>query len=508
MGMGLLFMWGYLPAQSLIQPVGQASRLPAAVNSSLEESTPVLEPISNKLYFTRGNHPENIGGSDDAGDIWYAPPKENGWGIAVHMPRLNNTHTHQLIGFADGGKALYFIHKTEVLDEEEGTIRILRSLRGTQGWRKPQAVHIPHLRSKSIHLSGYVSPDERVIIFATEGFGSYGNEDLYVSTKDAQGHWLPPKNLGNTLNTAYQERSPFLMPDTRTLVFASNTKNGYGSWDLYQSQRLDDSWVKWSTPQNLGPKINTAGIESYFFADVKKSDTTYYAYFMRAQNSNGYGDLWRIRIQPPPHASPITFTTQRLQAYDKITAKKLSNSPTLRLLSPTISMDTSLQLSPASTATLRLQAHTTHTLTCIIKGYLPLVQAIEVPQNNPSPIALLFTPIHAGDVLIEDIFFIKSTARFTLDSAPSLDKMCTFLKENPTITLFISGHTDNQGDFAKNLRLSKARVQAVISYMVRKGIEKYRLSGEGYGSAKPAASNLNERGRKQNRRVEFTIHLP
>jgi len=79
------------------------------------------------------------------------------------------------------------------------------------------------------------------------------------------------------------------------------------------------------------------------------------------------------------------------------------------------------------------------------------------------------------------------------------------LQSNPTVMIELSGHTDNRGVAADNINLSKDRVETVKAYLISKGIDGKRISGKGYGGAKPIASNDNAETRKLNRRVEFTI---
>ena len=90
-------------------------------------------------------------------------------------------------------------------------------------------------------------------------------------------------------------------------------------------------------------------------------------------------------------------------------------------------------------------------------------------------------------------------------SFPSLDVLAQTLKEAPNWKLKITGHTDNTGTEPFNRKLSKARAEAVKSYLVSKGIDATRITTDGLGSSKPIASNSTAEGRNANRRVEFLI---
>lgn len=90
-------------------------------------------------------------------------------------------------------------------------------------------------------------------------------------------------------------------------------------------------------------------------------------------------------------------------------------------------------------------------------------------------------------------------------SFPSLDVLAQTLKDAPDWKLRITGHTDNTGSEPFNLKLSKARAEAVKGYLVSKGIDPTRITTDGLGSSKPIASNATAEGRNANRRVEFLI---
>ena len=77
--------------------------------------------------------------------------------------------------------------------------------------------------------------------------------------------------------------------------------------------------------------------------------------------------------------------------------------------------------------------------------------------------------------------------------------------EVPNLEIELGGHTDNQGIYSANLRLSRDRAEAVMQYLVDRGIDKKRIVVVGYGPAKPVASNANPESRQNNRRVEVKI---
>ena len=79
------------------------------------------------------------------------------------------------------------------------------------------------------------------------------------------------------------------------------------------------------------------------------------------------------------------------------------------------------------------------------------------------------------------------------------------LAENDQYKLLLEGHTDNQGDWNDNLKLSLERIENVKAYLISKGVDPIRIQTKGWGGSKPLSNNLLEETRKNNRRVEFTL---
>ncbi|UFH54651.1 OmpA family protein [Spirosoma sp. KNUC1025] len=103
------------------------------------------------------------------------------------------------------------------------------------------------------------------------------------------------------------------------------------------------------------------------------------------------------------------------------------------------------------------------------------------------------------------IQFVQSKAELLPDAMPALEQLLAFMQSKPTAEIELSGHTDNQGDFDQNLRLSKERVDVVKAYLVQNGIVASRITTRGYGPTRPIASNNSETTRKLNRRVEMIV---
>ena len=239
-----------------LQDFKEVTKLPPGINSNFEESMPLLSPDGRTLYFTRMMDPENTGGEFSGSDVWASrwDPTIFSWGKASNKALSINTKANNtLVGMNRKGDVLYVLN----------TWGIYFTSKSGNSWSKPELINIPDFRTDGF-VGVFVSPDYDVVFISMNGKDSHGEEDLYVSLKDAKGKWSRPKNLGATINTNGFEISPFLSEDKKKLYFASNGHPGIGDADIFVSERLYESWEVWSAPQNLGDKINSKYFDAFF----------------------------------------------------------------------------------------------------------------------------------------------------------------------------------------------------------------------------------------------------
>ncbi len=530
-------------------PVNDQENLGQGVNSPYNELDPVLSPDGQSLYFTRTRHPNNVGGSKDPGDIWVTALDADQWSEARNLGTpFNSKDWNAVIGFSNDGTIMYMQNLSK---SRKGGISFSRKT--ASGWSKPQEMPIQYFYNKSDLQSMCISNDGKIIIMSVESFSTYGAEDLYVSFLQSDGTWSEPRNLGTAVNTKYQEMTPKLAGDNVTLFFSSNGHGGFGGRDIFLTKRLDDTWRNWSTPQNLGRKVNTKGVElSYFIPN--NGD---FAYMVSTQNSDGYGDLKRVRIKPedrpnnlveslspdPPVIDPIPEpdTVLIISQQEPVEEPTDSTNETIELIKtivtkPAYTIDGQVTNSEtsnpvyaritihsfpegeelASVATnvsngqyqINLPTDTRYELKIKADGYLGHNAVLELNQGEEEQLQTDFqlTPIEVGvTIQLPNVLFERSTTNLLSESFEELDRVSDLLMEYPNMEIALSGHTDNQGSAKLNLKLSQDRVETVLLYLVGKGVDRNRLSGKGYGGTKPIASNKSESTRKLNRRVEFTI---
>jgi outer membrane protein OmpA-like peptidoglycan-associated protein len=250
----------------------QVENLGDNVNSPAMEYAPAIPADGSTLVFTSRRAGTTGGKTDDDGmyyeDIYSSKKKGDGWEPAQNAGDNVNTKKHDAsITISPDGQRLYLYraHDVWVSKLENGT------------WSKPVKL-LPDVNSKSYEPSVTLSADESTIFFVSERKGGYGGKDIYRSTKLADGKWSAAENLGPAVNTAFDEDSPFLTSDGKTLYFASQGHNSMGGYDIFSS-RLENN--VWSASVNLGYPINSAwddifyvhGNNGHSYYSTIKSDT-------------------------------------------------------------------------------------------------------------------------------------------------------------------------------------------------------------------------------------------
>ena len=472
------------------------------INSQGQELAPIISPDGKTLYFTRSNFPGNIG-SPQKQDVWLSTlSQNNNWSQAVNLgPPVNNAGDNAITSISSDGKTIYLIN----VYHPDGTMvnGLSRSFYTKNGWSFPKEYKITNHYNDHEHTELAVSPHGNVLILSVQRRDTEGQKDLYVSFIQPDDTWSEPVKMGNVINTAAYEGSPFLSLDNKTLYFTSLGHSGYGEGDLFVTKRLDDTWLNWSKPQNLGASVNTPQWDGYF--NIPASGD--FAYFSSSENSIGKEDIFRIRLTPEMKPEPVAVVTGTI--FEAIGNKPVK-SDVVAELKRNNEIFSKVTFEPETGEyRLILPLKEIYKITASQEGYFPVTDEIDLTEEtNFKNIRknLYLQPIKAGQqIRLSNTMFAQSSADVVPSSFSELDRIVAVLKTYPSMEILLEGHTDNQGDTQKNVKLSEDRVLQVKNYLTSKGITSQRIQTKAWGPAKPIANNLTEQNRQKNRRVEFTI---
>ena len=233
------------------------------INTKYAEYGPIFNANETKMIFT-SCRPDTKGGAIDKfdgryfEDIYISEKNSAGeWGVAKNIGTPINTDGNDaVVAMSPDGSKIYLYKYSH----GHGDLYSSDLSEGT--WSEPVKLKEP-INSHSWEPSLSVGPDENTIYFTSNREGGYGGTDIYVVKKMPSGKWSKPMNLGNTINTEYDEDSPFILADGKTLYFSSNGNKSMGGFDVF-SATFNNEKKEWSEPENLGYPINTAHDDLYF----------------------------------------------------------------------------------------------------------------------------------------------------------------------------------------------------------------------------------------------------
>ena len=364
-------------------------------------------------------------------------------------------------------------------------------------------------RPESWESQPTISPNGDILYFTSDRKGGYGGLDLYRSTKDANGNWGVPENLGAAVNTKKNEKSPFIHPDSESLYFASDGHPGMGGYDLFKIQIAQGS-AQWGKPMNLGYPINTGSDEIGMMVTLDGQK----AYFAsnKINQSNGW-DIYFFDLYEAVQPEEVVLVRGQL----KIDQFASDEDPKVLLKNSVTGESQQLQLS-----------HDDNSFTAVVKkeeAQQVLVQ-VEAKKAAFSAAPLRLSPnfedegLHKNEVYIDlehkdlesgeaypipHILFETASDRLDAQSELLIASFAEYLLVAPSLRVQIQGHTDNVGDAGANLDLSQRRAKRVAQTIIDLGVSSSRITYRGYGEKRPVASNDSEAGRAQNRRTVFVV---
>lgn len=479
---------------------GNRENLGHSVNSAFIEYLPQISPDGKMLYFARRNHPENTG-SSESDDIWYSKLTGKSWSNAVKADKtLNNKNPNFVYTITPDGNTLLL--GNTYASNGEATEGVASSFKSGEGWSKPAALNIKSYKNISPHNEFCMGANKKAMVMSINDGSSLGDNDLYVSFIQKDRSWSKPLNLGELINTAGAEASPFLSADGKTMYFSSEGYLSFGKSDIYVSKRLDDSWTKWSDPINMGNVINTPENELYYSIPASGS----YAYFVSRNQTLGESDIFRVKLPEEVKPYPVTLVTGKV--INKLTGKPVQALVNYDQLPEGIEVGEASTDPKTEEYKIVIPQDHMYSLHATLEGYYPIATRIDeenVSDHHYHQIKkdLYVVPLVEGEVvLMNNIRFERSKAEFLEFSTPELERLAQFMKAKPNSVIKLIGHTDNQGARDWNQKLSEERVKKVKDFLIEHGVESKRIKMEGKGGTEPVADNDKELNRAMNRRVE------
>lgn len=395
--------------------------------------------------------------------------------------------------------------------DSRGSCDIYFSQRTSRGWTKGVNIGAP-VNSREWESQPCFSADGKTLFFVRGSSRSaYRNGNIMKATvKGVSPQGVPlfdgVVGLGDSINTGGDESHPFIHHDGRTLFFSSDTWPGVGGRDIFMSRMKDDG--SWTTPKNIGFPINNTEDDEGLV--VTASGTTGYYNSVRLVDGRRKREVRMFDLYPAIRPNPVPFVRGIIS--DCETGRSIAATILLDKMPDGENIATSRALDDG-TFTMAVPGPADYLLSVNARGYffrshkfsVADVEAMRGPLELASDKVCL-TPLSVGKkIALRNIYFDTDKWEIKPESKVELEILIRVMRENPTIRVEISGHTDSRASEQHNNNLSLNRANSTVNYLVEHGIDRKRFEVKGYGESQPCATNDTEEGRALNRRIEAKI---
>ncbi len=366
-------------------------------------------------------------------------------------------------------------------------------------WTEPKKLN-DNINSKAFESDAYITPDGRTIYFSTGKYSEDGSLDIYFSTRQQGGDWGPAKSVGTAINTKYDDDSPFISRDGKTMYFASRGHNTMGGYDIFKSE-YDSVGNKWSRAENMGYPVNTPDDDTYY----RLSPNGTYAY-LSSYRIGGYGekDIYTINYIKNAIIRGKVFSkkdsTTVIPGVELVFSGTQADKTALSYRDITKPLTGDYQVSLLSGRTYQVAASKDGANVATEEFTVP------VSTNDSTVVEKNFYVDYidtTAQVAMKPIYFDTDKYKLRPESIVELNNINAILQANPGVNISIEGHCDSRNTDEYNMVLGQNRADAAYNYLKKQGIVETRMVTVSYGERRPAAGNDTPENMQLNRRVEF-----
>jgi outer membrane protein OmpA-like peptidoglycan-associated protein len=473
--------------------------LPATVNTPYNEYMPSITADGNRLIFSRR----------EGGFEWlYEAKRVDGeWQEAEPLEMINSVMEGGAHAISADGRLLVFTSCERMDGYGSCDLYYSRYKRGR--WTSPRNMG-GAINSAAWESQPSLADNGRTIYFSSNRKGTLGRKDIWVSRRRSDGKWSKPRNLGPDINTESDDKAPFIHFDGSHLYFMSSGHPGMGDFDLYMSERINDT--TWTRPRNLGYPLNTKFQEGTMIVSLDgktgyiTSDRHHHEALNKGLHQGVETDLYSFPM--PASIAPDPSTFLEIEVVDAMTGEPIMAEVVLGSNEETFSFPVQedgyeLICVPVG-KNYSLQVH--HPDYVFHSERIELSDVKEAVEPYKFRVELNKTEAPEEEaVVLKNVLFQTGSAILKDEAKNELDFLSQWLKDHPEARIEVRGHTDNVGSPEDNMVLSQDRAQSVVHELIKRGIDNSRLVARGYGETQPVTDNDTVEGRALNRRTEFII---
>jgi OmpA-OmpF porin, OOP family len=440
-------------------------------------------------------------------DLYYSTLDDTVWQRPVNFGRPVNTSLHEGAGVFSPEGVMLFTRWSDN-NRSEAFIYMARTLEGKfyEAMKLGTHINMPGYKSQQ----PYVTDDGKFLFFSSNRPGGKGGFDIWMSAIDENGFIGNPVNLPEPINTVGDEVTPFFHTLGRTLYFSSNGHKGLGGLDVFKSAfNAEDS--TYGEVKNMNAPINSSRDDAYFIMERLQGK----GFFASDRKDCEGGHCYNIYSY---ENEPIKFSLEGF-VYDRETGDPIPSA--LVTIMDVHGGDDPFFVVTDETGfySTDLKLNMQYFLKAQKNGYFADANEVATEGKTESEVFqrdFNLPKIPEGDIEIEGIEYDFDKATLRPKSKEILDKIVDLLKLNENISIELSSHTDARGNDDYNMRLSRARAQSCVDYIISKGIPKARIIANGYGETRPIITEdeINkmvpksdewEAAHQKNRRTAFKV---
>ena len=464
-----------------------------------------------KLYITSGrnNNRKTYGWNEQPFlDIYSMTKNTDGTYQAAELAndRINTRFHEGLVSFTPDGKTMFFsresfynnIYQKDSLNKVRiSQLYLFKATKLGADWDTVESLAI---NSENYSVKNpSVSTDGSTLYFASNMPGGFGDFDIYKAPINEDGTIGEPQNLGQKVNTEGQEMFPFISSNN-TLYFSSNGHLGLGGMDVFFTREIDG---KMAPIRNVGIPVNSNADDFAFTINEETEEG-----FVSSNRDGGKGsdDVYAIKKLLPLCDVLISATVLDDKTREPLSGASVSlfDSEGNKVVSKTTNAD--------GIAEFIIECEEDTELEVVMDGFDSKKVPVKGSSEEQNDVQISLDPIEK--LIVEDrielnpIYFEYDKSNVTAQAAFELDKLVQIMTKYPDIVISATSHTDYIGSNSYNLKLSDRRAKTTVQYVISKGIDKARITGEGKGETEPkvdCGTNCTDEERQLNRRSEFII---
>lgn len=475
-----------------------------------------------------GNYEGRFGG----GDFFYSAKIGNSWTVPCNLGGdVNSDNWESMANLSPDGKTLIFVayHGRQSSEDADYETDIFITHLENGRWTTPKPI------STTINTTGseswpFLNADGRTLYFSSDSHPGFGGSDLFVTRRIGEGwdNWTTPVNLGKNINSVLDDEDMTIPASGTVAYFTRGTTgegDGYGDDDIFKMilppdmrpdpvvsiygnvTNQDDSliaatlyWSDFDTGEQLGYSTSNPQTGDYLI------NLPFGRRYLITANQKGFLFQTEMLDLKTMVEDSIAFSeklgAELFRMKNALSRIESNRSDYEQLLSSNSTdleseFDEMADLSKAmNQAQADLNAAMRRARISWLEdnsGYKEVRKDISLTEAN-----------EGARIVLENIYFDTGSDNLREESIQELDRLYDIMAQSALI-IEIGGHTDDVGSDETNMDLSQARAEAVVNYVIEKGISSNRISAQGYGETDPRATNDTAEGRQENRRVEVKV---